>query len=87
MNTGTYKRGQAVLALWHTFAGPFLVANAVVPSAFARRVGDVSVQMHRPMRRFHRVQLFAHFRAEKKSEPVEQTCGRGNLIDFLAVVP
>jgi hypothetical protein len=39
MNTGTYKRGQAVLALWHTFAGPFLVADPVVPSAFARRVG------------------------------------------------
>src|SRR5438445_376546 len=39
MNTGTYKRGQAVLALWHTFAGPFHVADPVVPSAFARRVG------------------------------------------------
>ena len=37
--TGTYKRGQAVLALWHAFAGPFLVANAVVPSTFVRRVG------------------------------------------------
>ena len=37
-NTGKYKRGQAVLALWHTFAGPFHVADPVVPSAFARRV-------------------------------------------------
>jgi hypothetical protein len=37
MNIGTYKRGQAVLALWHTFAGPFRVADSV-PSAFARRV-------------------------------------------------
>jgi hypothetical protein len=34
MNTGTYKRGQAVLALWQTFAGP----NPVAPSTFARRV-------------------------------------------------
>jgi hypothetical protein len=39
MNSGTYKRGQAVLALWQAFAGPFRVANPVVPSAFARRVG------------------------------------------------
>ena len=38
MNTGTYKRGQAVLALWQTFAGPFGVANPVAPSTFARRV-------------------------------------------------
>jgi hypothetical protein len=36
--TGTYKRGQAVLALWHTFAGPFR-GDPVVPSVFARRVG------------------------------------------------
>jgi hypothetical protein len=35
---GTYKRGQAVLALWYAFAGPFHVANPVAPSAFARRV-------------------------------------------------
>ena len=35
---GTYKRGQAVLALWHAFAGPFHVANSVAPSTFARRV-------------------------------------------------
>jgi hypothetical protein len=34
----TYKRGQAVLALWQTFAGPFGVANPVAPSTFARRV-------------------------------------------------
>jgi hypothetical protein len=34
----TYKRGQAVLALWHAFAGPFGVANPVAPSTFARRV-------------------------------------------------
>jgi len=38
MNIGTYKRGQAVMALWHTFAGPFHVTNLVVPSTFARRV-------------------------------------------------
>jgi hypothetical protein len=38
MNIDTYKRGQAVLALWHTFAGPFRVADPTVPSAFARRV-------------------------------------------------
>ena len=38
MKTGTYKRGQAVLALWQTFAGPFGVANPVAPSTFARRV-------------------------------------------------
>jgi hypothetical protein len=38
MNIDTYKRGQAVLALWHTFAGPFR-GDPVVPSAFARRVG------------------------------------------------
>jgi hypothetical protein len=35
----TYKRGQAVLALWYAFAGPFRAANPVVPSAFVRRVG------------------------------------------------
>jgi len=35
----TYKRGQAVGALWHTFAGPFRVINPVVPSPFVRRVG------------------------------------------------
>jgi hypothetical protein len=35
---GTYKRGQAVLALWYAFAGPFDVANPVAPSTFARRV-------------------------------------------------
>src|SRR5882672_7230073 len=35
----TYKRGQAVLALWHAFAGPFRAANPVVPSTFVRRVG------------------------------------------------
>ena len=34
----TYKRGQAVLALWYAFAGPFRVANPVAPSTFARRV-------------------------------------------------
>jgi hypothetical protein len=34
----TYKRGQAVLALWHASAGPFAVANPVAPSTFARRV-------------------------------------------------
>jgi hypothetical protein len=34
----TYKRGQAVLALWHAFAGPFRVANPVAPSTFVRRV-------------------------------------------------
>ena len=38
MNINTYKRGQAVLALWQTFAGPFRVANPVAPSTFARRV-------------------------------------------------
>ena len=38
MNTGTYKRGQAVLALWQTCAGSFGVANPVAPSTFARRV-------------------------------------------------
>jgi hypothetical protein len=37
-DTGTYKRGQAVLALWYAFAGPFDVANPVAPSTFARRV-------------------------------------------------
>jgi len=34
----TYKRGQAVLALWQAFAGPFGVANPVAPSTFVRRV-------------------------------------------------
>src|SRR2546423_10733065 len=37
-DTNTYKRGQAVPALWHAFAGPFRVANPAVPSTFARRV-------------------------------------------------
>jgi hypothetical protein len=37
--TDTYKRGQAVLALWYAFAGPFRVANPAVPSTFVRRVG------------------------------------------------
>jgi hypothetical protein len=38
-DTNTYKRGQAVSALWHAFAGPFRVANPAVPSTFVRRVG------------------------------------------------
>jgi hypothetical protein len=38
VNIDTYKRGQAVLALWQAFAGPFHVADPVVPSTFARRV-------------------------------------------------
>jgi hypothetical protein len=32
-----YKRGQALAALWHAFAGPF-AQNAAPPSAFVRRV-------------------------------------------------
>src|SRR6516164_11506850 len=38
MNIDMYKRGQAVLALWQVFAGPFHVADPVVSSTFARRV-------------------------------------------------
>jgi hypothetical protein len=35
----SYKRGQAVGALWHAVAGPFRLIDPVVPSRFARRVG------------------------------------------------
>src|SRR4051794_40449724 len=34
----TYKRGQALLALWLAFTSPIFALNAVVPSSFARRV-------------------------------------------------
>ncbi len=37
-NTGPYKRDQAEGALWHTFAGPFLVDDAAAPPTFIRRV-------------------------------------------------
>jgi hypothetical protein len=37
-STGIYKRGQAVGALWHTFAGPFRVVDAEAPSTFVRRI-------------------------------------------------
>jgi hypothetical protein len=37
--TNVFKRGQLTLALWHTFAGPFVVLDVPVPPGFARRVG------------------------------------------------
>ena len=36
--TDSYKRGQAVGALWHAFSGPHRLMNPVVPSTFVRRV-------------------------------------------------
>jgi hypothetical protein len=36
--SNTYKRGQAVQALWHAFSGPFFATSVVVPSRFTRRV-------------------------------------------------
>jgi hypothetical protein len=36
--TDSYKRGQAVAALWHAFSGPHRLLNPVIPSTFVRRV-------------------------------------------------
>lgn len=38
IDSGPYKRGQALLALWLAFTSPIFTLNAVVPPSFARRV-------------------------------------------------